>query len=179
MYVQQLCPGRPARVLYLEDDDLIHRGRRRGQPHNTKHTYMNQITSNHKTSMTLPSLVTTTTTTVTIISTTTTTTIISTTTTTTTTTTITTITTPGCERPERVGSRHARVVQLQRSFLRWSSEGDHVPRGVGDHQMPRVQADQHPHEADRDPLRLEWGNELAFMGRSSMPSIAVSQLIRT
>lgn len=169
MYVQQLCPGRPARVLYLEDDDLIHRGRRRGQPHNTKHTYMNQITSNHKTSMTLPSLVTTTTTTVTIIS----------TTTTTTTTTITTITTPGCERPERVGSRHARVVQLQRSFLRWSSEGDHVPRGVGDHQMPRVQADQHPHEADRDPLRLEWGNELAFMGRSSMPSIAVSQLIRT
>lgn len=169
MYVQQLCPGRPARVLYLEDDDLIHRGRRRGQPHNTKHTYMNQITSNHKTSMTLPSLVTTTTTTVTIIS----------TTTTTTTTTITTITTPGCERPERVGSRHARVVQLQRSFLRWSSEGDHVPRGVGDHQMSRVQADQHPHEADRDPLRLEWGNELAFMGRSSMPSIAVSQLIRT
>ena len=47
MYVQQLCPGRPARVLYLEDDDLIHRGRRRGQPHNTKHTYMNQITSTH------------------------------------------------------------------------------------------------------------------------------------
>ena len=141
---------------------------------------MNQITSNHKTSMTLPSLVTTTTTTVTIISTTTTTTIISTTTTTTTTTTtITTITTPGCERPERVGSRHARVVQLQRSFLRWSSESHHVPREVGDHQMSRVQADQHPHEADRDPLRLEWGNELAFMGRSSMPSIAVSQLIRT